>query len=234
MSLVIIVLLSTGCATTYTAENFAEYQSTHKTVAIVPFVVSMNSGNRGKEVTREDLLAEEATQSLNFQRAVYTEFLEKVEKKKVTVSFQDIDDTNVLIRRADGFDEQGKLLLTKQELGELLKVDAVISGSMVLSKPMGTGAAVVTTLLVGWGVTNEAKINLTIHDSSSGALVWSYDHTATGGVISSPQQLAKNLMKNIASKFPYKVSNAKGAGTRDERWETLNHRKMQNQALGTK
>ncbi len=105
---------------------------------------------------------------------------------------------------------------------------------MVLSKPMGTGAAVVTTLLVGWGVTNEAKINLTIHDSSSGALVWSYDHTATGGVISSPQQLAKNLMKNIASKFPYKVSNAKGAGTRDERWETLNHRKMQNQALGTK
>ena len=207
MSLVIIVLLSTGCATTYTAENFAEYQSTHKTVAIVPFVVSMNSGNRGKEVTREDLLAE-AAQSLNFQRAVYTEFLEKAEKKKVTVSFQDIDDTNVLIRRADGFDEQGKLLLTKQELGELLKVDAVISGSMVLSKPMGTGAAVVTTLLVGWGVTNEAKINLTIHDSSSGALVWSYDHTATGGVISSPQQLAKNLMKNIASKFPYKVSNA--------------------------
>jgi len=203
-----ILIALSGCATTYTAENFAEYQSTHKTVAIVPFVVSMNSGNRGKEVTREDLLAEEAAQSLNFQRAVYTEFLEKVEKKKVTVSFQDIDDTNVLIRRADGFDEQGKLVLTKQELGEILKVDAVISGSMTLSKPMGTGTAVITTLLVGWGVTNEANINLTIHDSSSGALVWSYDHSAAGGVISSPEQLAKNLMKNIASKFPYKASNA--------------------------
>ncbi|MDG2108284.1 MAG: hypothetical protein P8J74_06555 [Woeseiaceae bacterium] len=205
----ILLVALCGCATTYTTDNFSEYQSSHKIVAIVPFVVSMNSGNRGKEVTREDLLAEEATQSLNFQRAVYTEFLEKIEKNKVTVSFQDIDDTNVLIQRAGGFDEQGKLTLTKQELGELLKVDAVISGSMVLSKPMGTGAAVVTTLLTGWGVTNEAKINLTIHDSSSGILVWSYDHSASGGLISSPQMLAKNLMKNIASKFPYKVSNIK-------------------------
>ena len=145
-------------------------------------------------------------QALNFQRAVYTEFLEKVEKKKVTVAFQDIDDTNTLIRRAGGFDEQGKINLTKKELGELLGVDAVISGSMILSKPMGTGAAVVTTLLVGWGKSNEAKINLTIHDSESGTLVWSYDHTASGGVISSPEQLAKSLMRNIASKFPYKKS----------------------------
>jgi|TARA_B110000971_G_scaffold220294_1_gene263499 hypothetical protein len=202
----LVLLILVGCATTYTTENFADYQSAHKTVAIVPFVVSMSSGNRGKEITKADLIAEEETQALNFQRAVYTEFLEKVEKKKVTVAFQDIDDTNTLIRRAGGFDEQGKINLTKKELGELLGVDAVISGSMILSKPMGTGAAVVTTLLVGWGKSNEAKINLTIHDSESGTLVWSYDHTASGGVISSPEQLAKSLMRNIASKFPYKKS----------------------------
>ena len=202
----LVLLILVGCATTYTTENFADYQSAHKTVAIVPFVVSMSSGNRGKEITKADLIAEEETQALNFQRAVYTEFLEKVEKKKVTVAFQDIDDTNTLIRRAGGFDEQGKINLTKKELGELLGVDAVISGSMILSKPMGTGAAVVTTLLVGWGKSNEAKINLTIHDSESGTLVWSYDHTASGGVISSSEQLAKSLMRNIASKFPYKKS----------------------------
>ena len=202
----LVLLILVGCATTYTTENFADYQSAHKTVAIVPFVVSMSSGNRGKEITKADLIAEEETQALNFQRAVYTEFLEKVEKKKVTVAFQDIDDTNTRIRRAGGFDEQGKINLTKKELGELLGVDAVISGSMILSKPMGTGAAVVTTLLVGWGKSNEAKINLTIHDSESGTLVWSYDHTASGGVISSSEQLAKSLMRNIASKFPYKKS----------------------------
>jgi hypothetical protein len=164
----------------------------------------MASGNRGDEVTKADLDAEAKSQALNFQRAVYTQFLERVEKDKVTVKFQDIDDTNALIRRADGFDDQGRINLTKQEISELLGVDAVISGSMTLSKPMGTGAAVVTTLLVGWGVTNEAKVNLTIHDGESGTLVWSYDHRATGGVVSTPDQLAKNLMKNIASKFPYK------------------------------
>ena len=122
----------------------------------------------------------------------------------MTVKFQDIDDTNALMRRAEAYDDQGRVTLTKQEIGELLNVDAVVAGNMTLSKPMGTGTAVVTTLLVGWGVTNEAQINLTIHDSDSGSLVWSYDHSATGGVISSPDQLAKNLMKNIASQFPYK------------------------------
>ncbi|NCF33935.1 MAG: hypothetical protein GWP50_10260 [Proteobacteria bacterium] len=99
-------------------------------------------------MTKADLDAEAKAQALNFQRAVYTQFLERVEKDKVTVKFQDIDDTNALLRRADGFDEQGRINLTKQQISELLGVDAVISGSMTLSKPMGTGTAVVTTLLV--------------------------------------------------------------------------------------
>ena len=199
-----VVLLVAGCATTYTTEDFYRYQGSHETVAILPFAVTMASGNRGDGVTKADLDAEAKSQALNFQRAVYTQFLERVEKDKVTVKFQDIDDSNALLRRADGFDEQGRINLTKQEISKLLGVDAVISGSMTLSKPMGTGTAVVTTLLVGWGVTNEAKVNLTIHDGESGTLVWSYDHSASGGVISSPDQLAESLMKNIASKFPYK------------------------------
>lgn len=199
-----IVLLLAGCATTYTTDDFYKYKGTHENVAILPFSVTMASGNRGDGVTKADLDAEAKAQALNFQRAVYTQFLERVEKDEVTVKFQDIDDTNALLRRADGFDEQGRINLTKQEISELLGVDAVISASMTLSKPMGTGTAVVTTLLVGWGVTNEAKVNLTIHDGESGTLVWSYDHSASGGVISSPDQLAKSLMRNIASKFPYK------------------------------
>ena len=80
--------------------------------------------------------------AFNFQRSVYTQFLERVEKDKVTVKFQDIDDTNALMRRAGAFDDEGNVLLTKQEVGELLDVDAVIAGSMTLSKPMGTGTAV--------------------------------------------------------------------------------------------
>ena len=200
----IVFVLLTGCATTYTAEDFDKYQSTHETVAILPFGVTLAAGNRGKDVAPESLKTDAKAQAFNFQRAVYTQFLERVEKDKLTVKFQDIDDTNALMRRAEAYDDQGRVTLTKQEIGELLNVDAVIAGNMTLSKPMGTGTAVVTTLLVGWGVTNEAQINLTIHDSDSGSLVWSYDHSATGGVISSPDQLAKNLMKNIASKFPYK------------------------------
>ncbi|MDG2108283.1 MAG: hypothetical protein P8J74_06550 [Woeseiaceae bacterium] len=228
---ILLVTLS-GCATTYTTDNFSEYQSAHKTLAITPFVVSidMNSENNRKGLSGEDLLTEETIQSLNFQRAFYTEFSEGVEKKKVTVSFQDIDDTNASIQKADSFDEQGKLILTKQELGELLKVDAVISGSVMLrsyyrrvsgqyrggmTKPLsindmeGTGGVIESSLMVGWGVTNEATINLAIHDSFSGALVWSYERSTAGGAKSSPQRLVQDLMRNVALKFPYKASSAK-------------------------
>ena len=200
----LVVALLAGCATTYTVDDFDKYQGAHETVAILPFSVTMSAGNRGKDVTATRLNEEARAQAFNFQRSVYTQFLERIEKDKVTVKFQDIDDTNALMRRAGAFDDEGNVMLTKQEIGVLLDVDAVIAGSMTLSKPMGTGTAVVTTLLVGWGVTNEAQINMTIHDSESGSLVWSYDHSASGGVISSPDQLAKNLMRNIASKFPYK------------------------------
>ena len=134
-----LYFLVTGCATTYTTEDFYKYQGSHETVAILPFTVTMASGNRGDGVTKADLDAEARAQALNFQRAVYTQFLERVEKDKVTVKFQDIDDTNALLRRADGFDEQGRINLTKQEISKLLGVDAVISGSMTLSKPMNAG-----------------------------------------------------------------------------------------------
>lgn len=62
---------------------FSEYQSDHKTLAVIPFAVSIdkNSENDWKGLSREDLLTKQTTQSLNFQRAFYKEFLENVEKK---------------------------------------------------------------------------------------------------------------------------------------------------------
>ena len=145
----LLVVLLAGCATTYTADDFYKYQGTHETVAILPFSVTMSAGNRGKDVTATSLNEEARAQAFNFQRSVYTQFLERVEKDRVTVKFQDIDDTNALMRRADAFDDGGNVILTKQEIGELLDVDAAIAGSMTLSKPMGTDTAAVTTLLVG-------------------------------------------------------------------------------------
>ena len=54
-------------------------------------------------------------------------------------------------------------------------------GAIGRSRPLGTGAAIVTTVLFGVGVTNQVEASMTVHDGGDGALLWSYDHEVGGG-----------------------------------------------------
>ncbi|MDE0226864.1 MAG: hypothetical protein OXP28_17275 [Gammaproteobacteria bacterium] len=190
-----------GCATTYTAPDFEEYRASHETVAILPFDVAINASTQGKNApSQEELDAIEAQQAEIFQRALYVQFLEKQERGRYTVDIQDIDETNVRLSRL----EQSGAAMTKAETAKLIGVDAVVSGKMSLSKPMGTGWAVATTLLLGFGATNSGIVHMTVHEGEGGKLMWSYEHELSGGVMSSPESVAKALMGGIANKFPYR------------------------------
>jgi len=195
-----------ACATVYTDENFDTFQTTHKTVAILPFDVTIERKKLPEGMTLEMIKnAEEEEQEL-FQKQLYTQFLNRYEKGKYTVRFQDIDETNVLMRRK-GMDGENMADFTKAEIGKALSVDSVISGTIKRSKPMSTGAAIASSLLFGFGATNKATVNMNIHDAESGTLLWSYDHEASGGLTSSAEGTAKSLMKHSAKKFPYKKDN---------------------------
>lgn len=202
----ITVGLLGGCATVYTAPEFGKYKLSHKTVAIIPFDVTINPGHKSNDVTAEELEELAIKQGETFQRAIYTQFLQAQQKGRYTVRFQDIDETNTLLNRELEGHATRKVLsaFTKSELCELLKVDAIISGNMTLTKPMGTGAAIASQFLLGLGgTTNQADITMSIHESEMGMLLWSYDHTAKGGLLSSPEGVAKSLMRGIARSFPY-------------------------------
>ena len=189
----------TGCATTYTAPDFEEYRNAHEKVAILPFEVVINTSNQKDAPSQEELDAIQADQAETFQRALYTQFLTKQERGRYTIIFQDIDETNVRLSRMDS-----DAPMTKAEICALLDVDAVVSGRMSLSRPMGTGWAVATTLLFGFGATNSGIVNMTVHEGGDGKLMWSYEHELSGGVMSSPDSVAKALMGGIANEFPYR------------------------------
>ena len=195
----IMAIALTGCATTYTAPDFEEYQDAHQTVAILPFDVVINVSNQKNAPPQEELEAIVADQAETFQRALYTQFLTKQQRGRYTINFQDIDETNVRLSRmnSDG-------PMTKAEICTLLDVDAVVSGRMSLSKPMGTGWAVATTLLFGFGATNSGIVHMTVHEGEGGKLMWSYEHELSGGVMSSADSVAKALMRGIANEFPYR------------------------------
>jgi hypothetical protein len=197
-----LMTIVTSCGPTiYKAANFDQSKTKIKTLAILPFNVSIDSKRLPKGTTIETLKESQEKTGYDIQSNSYTWFLQR--QNDYTITFQDIDKTNALLKNANiSFDNIA--LQDKGELCKMLGVDGIISGKATMSKPMSEGAAVAVGLLVGaWGSTNKTATSLTIHDAS-GALLWKYDYDASGSVGSSSESLTKALMKNASKKFPYK------------------------------
>ena len=189
---VFILVLSSCGPTIYKASNFENSRNSIKTVAILPFLVSIDSKRLPKGMTIETLKESEQKTGYDMQNAAYTWLLHRQDEYSAT--FQDVDKTNALLKKAN-ISFESLSLQDKGEICRLLNVDAVISGKAISSKPMSEGVAVTMTLLVGAaGPTNKTAVTLTIHNSSS-KLHWKYDYDATGGLGSSPQQLTKGIKK---------------------------------------
>lgn len=204
--LLAVIFLLTACATIYTSQDFSQHQSRHKTVAILPFRVSIELKKLPEGVTAEQLRKSEVDEAYLFQKQLYNRLLVQYAKQRYTVEFQDIDKTNVLLERA-GIKYENISSSTKDEIAKVLGVDSVISGQIKREKPMSTGAAIFSTLFIGFSATNKVNVNMAIHDGSSAQLIWSYDHEVQGGLGSSAEGLAKSLMSSISKKFPYNRKN---------------------------
>ncbi len=199
---VVFVIIFTACGPTiYKSANFDNSKAKIKTLAILPFNVSIDSKRLPKGTTIETLKESQQKTGYDIQSNSYTWFLQR--QKDYSITFQDIDKTNALLNKANiTFDNIA--LQDKGELCKLLGVDGIISGKAIMSKPMSEGAAVAVGLLIGaWGSTNKTSTSLTIHDDT-GSLLWKYDYDASGSVGSSAESLTKALMKNASKKFPYK------------------------------
>ena len=200
-----LLLLISSCATVYTAPDFADYKAQHKTIAILPFDVTINPERRWSVSQQQiDQMASEHAES--FQRALYTQYLQGQQRGRFTIEFQDINETNTrLTRKATSGNKQALIAsLSKSEICDALKVDAVISGEMVLTKPMGTLEAMASLHFFKIpGSTKEVHVNTSIHEGDNGKLIWNYDFVQQGSQWSSVESVAKHLIRGTARSFPY-------------------------------
>ena len=204
-----MLLLATSCAvgTIYKTPDFAAYKASHRSVAILPFDVKIDQTNRGSSATTKELKKLQIKQGMTFQRELYAEFLKGQQLGKYTIELQDIDKTNTLLTREPNTELSGDALasFTKPEWCEVLGVDAVISGQMILYKPMGNVAAPAVRLIFDEaGTTNEGYVNIAIHEGVDGKLLWNYKHTIGRGILSSEEKLAQDLVKGGTVTFSYK------------------------------
>ncbi|WP_347158897.1 hypothetical protein [Pontibacter chitinilyticus] len=204
-ALVCLTLVSCG-PQIYQAPSFKTESANHKVVAILPFDVTIESRRLPKGVTADMVQDQQRDYGYGIQSDVYGYLLREMSKNRYTVTFQDVSKTNAILNDA-GLAYGDLRLKSKEEICELLGVDAVVSGQATMSKPMSDGAAIAVGLLVGaWGSTNTINTTITIHEGRKGDLMWKYDYVASGSIGSSRQSLTNALMRNSSKKFPYKRS----------------------------
>ncbi len=201
----VATIFFTSCAPrVYKNRDFDAITASHKIVAILPAEVDITlRPNEMKKITPEQLKESEEQTGFNIQDKMYAWFLRKSDRRRYTVSFQDVNKTNALLLQ-NGIKYGDMRSKTKEELARLLGVDAVITTKAIMRKPMSEGAAVALGVLLGtWGNTNDVQVSITINEGKKGDLVWKYDYNNSGSFGSTAENLVDGLMRNASKRFPY-------------------------------
>lgn len=199
--LILTFLLTLGCGRPVSRGPLRTY-------AVLPFDVRIEKNLQFKKTTVEQLRQQEEREAYQYQNGVFQYLMTK--QKDFSVSFQDIDDTNTLLKRKSL--AYGNLRsMTKRELCQALGVDGIISGRFQRKENLDRTAARAldfVTSETGLFALNvkqsEANLSLSLYNNSENQVVWTYQNDDWNSSYRSPEDMAQNLMARAARKFPYK------------------------------
>ncbi|OWP65024.1 hypothetical protein CDA63_01305 [Hymenobacter amundsenii] len=209
----LLLLWLTACAPrVYLAPNFSQtVQPRHKMVAILPFNVHIKPAPQlagiGPRPTQKSLAEQEYQTGLAVQNNVFSWLLQRASKNDYTVEFQDVARTNTLLQQA-GLSYEDVQDRPREEIARILGVDAVVTGQLLLNKPLPLGVALAINVFTPYyAPSDEVLASLSLNDEQGGRLLWKYDCNLQGGggtVLTTPQDLTNALMRNAAKRFPYR------------------------------
>jgi hypothetical protein len=170
----------------------------HKVVAIIPFDVMIKYRKQPKNFSAEANRAQELSMSTSIQQSLFTYLL----KDKYSVSFQDVDKTNALLKKSGAADSLSKF--TKDELAKILGVDAILGGKFQTEQTASDGAALAGAILLGMkGKTGTGTLFLTLNNSTDGELLWRFVKTMDDTIMGSTDNLVERMMRKVSRNFPY-------------------------------
>lgn len=191
------VILFSSCAKVFYSADAYSLAHNQQNIAIIPPTVSIAAR---KKVDVEALKEQQKTESINFQKEMYSWMLKRKMQGKFSQEIQDIETTNIKLKKV-GYPETP---LTPAEICDILEVDGIMMSNYALTKPMSDGAALAFGLLLGaWGATNEVHATISINDCNNKKMIWNYDHKFSGSIGSSPARLVDGLLRQSSRKMPY-------------------------------
>ncbi|MFC3561355.1 hypothetical protein [Pedobacter jamesrossensis] len=173
----------------------------HKTVAILPFNTKITYKKQPKGFNAEANRDQEKTMSKSIQSSMYTFLLRK--GKDYTVEFQDVDKTNILLKKAGISDKLDET--TKDEIAKILGVDGVLGGSFETEQTKSEAGAIASAVLFGGfgGKTGTGTLTLTLNNGTTGDLLWRFFKTMDASIASSTDDLVEQMMRKVSRNFPY-------------------------------
>ena len=193
-------IISQSCAKIFYTADATSLAKSQKVIAIVPPKVSIAAKRNIDGLAQ---IEQQKTESVNFQREMYSWMLKRKMQGTFKVKVQDVETTNVKLANAGFYNGQ---LLTPTDICNILGVDGILTSNYSISKPMSEGAAIAAAVLIGiWGPTNEATVSLSIHDQRANKMIWNFNHKLSSS-LNTPARLVDDLMRQASREMPYFAS----------------------------
>lgn len=184
----------------YESDKFEILSSEHEVLAIIPFLTNLELKDK---ISKEELKALEKKEGYAVQDALEVYFSKIKKKKKFSVEFQNIKNTNAILAKND-IDYDNIDVYTIKELCKILEVDGIISGNLdiniLLSKGIPSDFSFIDYLL---GDSNYGRIGMKISDGGTGKLLWKYEKEINKKSGKNTDDLIDGMMKSATRKFPY-------------------------------
>lgn len=184
----------------YESSKFDDLSQGHEMLAIMPFLTHLDLEDN---VTKEELERREEMEGYAVQNALETYFSKRKKKKKFSVDFQNIKNTNAILAQ-NNITYENIDVFTIKELSDILNVDGIISGNLDLNILLSEGIPDDFSFLDYFlGDANYGRIGIKISDGLTGKLLWKYEKEINKKSGKNTDDLIDRMMKLATRKFPY-------------------------------
>ena len=191
---------SQGAKQIFESPNLKSVVYSAKKVAILPFNVSISYKKMPKGMSLDQIKDNEKAESIQMQQGMYTYLLRRSDD--YSVSFQEVDRTNSLLKKSGVFDNINDVL--SDSLCKILGVDAIIKSSWTYAKTGSEAGAIASALLLGVSKgTGSGQLVMQINSAKDGEMVWRMSKEMTESAFSSANALMEQMMRKVGRVFPF-------------------------------
>ena len=190
-----------GAKQIFSSPKLTNEIAAHRTVAILPFDTKITYKKQPRNFSSEANKEQEKTMSKSIQYSMYTFLLRR--GKDYNVEFQDVDKTNILLKKAGMVDKLDEF--TKDEIAKALNVDGILGGRYEIEQSKSEAGAIASAVIFGGfgGKTGTGSLTLTLNNGNNGELLWRFFKTMDDGIETSTDDVIERMMRKVSRNFPY-------------------------------